>query len=121
MDISRNSRYLLATLLTLGLSAPLALARDKGTVNRKAPRPSTGMAQGREERAEKKGVEGREERSLGKGREERTEKKGVEGREERAAHRHKSVKRAHRTTTRRTTTKTGLPRSSTGSTATLTV
>ena len=100
MDISRNSRYLLATLLTLGLSAPLALARDKGTVNRKAPRPSTGMAQGREERAEKK---------------------GVEGREERAAHRHKSVKRGHRATTRRTTTKTGLPRSSTGLTATLTV
>ena len=84
MNVFRYSTYSLATLLTLGLSAPLALAHDKGNGNndKKAARVSQGSAQGQEERAEKKGVEGREERSLGK--EERTEKKGVEGREERA-------------------------------------
>lgn len=84
MNVSRSLRYLPAVLLTLGLSAPLALAKDRGAS--KAVRARQGAALGKEERTEKKGVEGREERSLGK--EERAEKKGVEGKEERAAHRH---------------------------------
>ena len=65
MNVLRSSRYLLAVFLTLGLSAPLALAREKGNGNgdKKAGRPPEGAALGREERAEKKGVEGREERA----------------------------------------------------------
>ncbi len=92
MNVLRSSRYLLAVFLTLGLSAPLALAREKGNGNgdKKAGRPPEGAALGREERGEKKGVEGNEEKSRGMGRgiEERAEKKGVEGREEGASRHH---------------------------------
>jgi hypothetical protein len=87
MNIFRSSRSIIAISLALGLSTPLALANNsgKGSGDKKV-NTNEGLAQGKEERAEKKGVEGREERTLGKGmgREERTEKKGVEGREERA-------------------------------------
>ncbi len=89
MNVVRSSRYLLAVFLTLGLSAPLALAREKGNGNgdKKAGRPPEGAILGTEERGEKKGVEGNEEKSRGmeRGMEERAEKKGVEGREERAS------------------------------------
>jgi len=97
MNIFRSLRYSLAVILTLGLSAPLALAHEKGRSNsdRKTGGANEGAALGREERVEKKGIEGREEKSLGKGREERAEKKGVEGREERAT-RHRGNGRLER-------------------------
>ncbi len=96
MSIFRSLRYSLAVLLTLGLSAPLALANDKGRSNSdRKTGANEGAALGREERVEKKGIEGREEKSLGKGREERAEKKGVEGREERAT-RHRDNGRLER-------------------------
>ncbi len=92
MNVLHSSRYLLAVFLTFGLSAPLALAREKsnGNGDKKAGRPPEGAALGREERGEKKGVEGNEEKSrgMGRGMEERAEKKGVEGREERASRHH---------------------------------
>jgi len=87
-----SSRSFVAMLLALGLSTPLALANNSGNGNsdKNVNKANQALAQGREERAEKRGVEGKEERTLGKGmgREERTEKKGVEGREERAKRHH---------------------------------
>ena len=104
MSVSKTFGYLLAVLLTLGLSAPLALAREKAR-NATARRATTGAALGREESTEKKGIEGREEKAAhrhkaAKGREESAEKKGIEGREEKAAHRHH--KAGHRSLARRT-------------------
>jgi hypothetical protein len=86
--VFRSSRSFIATLLALGLSTPLALAaanRGNGNTDKKVNKANQALAQGREERAEKRGVEGREERAVGKNRgsEERAEKKGVEGKEER--------------------------------------
>lgn len=54
-----------------------------------AQKGNRGRGQGREERLENRGVEGREERRAdvgrGQGREERVENRGIEGREERVA------------------------------------
>jgi hypothetical protein len=92
----RGFRYLLAVLLSVGLSAPLGLAHDKGTG--KGEKAKNRAVRGMEERTEKKGVEGREERSLGT--EERTEKKGVEGKEQKAKRRahHKAHARSAKPT-----------------------
>jgi hypothetical protein len=57
-----------------------------------AQKGNRGRGQGREERIENRGVEGREERRAdvgrGQGREERMENRGIEAREERVANRH---------------------------------
>jgi len=88
MNIFRSLRYSLAVILTLGLSAPLALAHEKGRSNsdRKTGGANEGAALGREERVEKKGIgEGREVAGEGTGRKGREEGCRRAGREDNAA------------------------------------
>src|SRR2546422_11632867 len=86
----------------IGLLLMLLLVLSFGSMGY-ALKGNKGRVQGREERTEKRGAEGREERRANSrrrviGREERTERRGLEGRQERSETSRRKFRHKHRHT-----------------------